>query len=146
MRVSAIPARCTGRADCLIRATVPASLDAIEQVFLEFRRHCKCLLQRPDCFMAELLLREALTNAVVHGSQCDPEKSVRCAMRMKGRTLLINVVDQGQGFGWRSLRGGEAEVSSCSGRGMEIFRKYATRVRFSNQGNAITLVKVFDES
>ena len=51
---------------CDFRAAIPATFDAMEKVFTEFRRHWKPLMPRGDCFACELLLREALTNAVVH--------------------------------------------------------------------------------
>ena len=60
------------------------------------------LLDRVNCFAAELLLREALTNAVVHGCHAESGKQVRCSMRLKGRRLLIVVDDDGDGFDWRS--------------------------------------------
>jgi serine/threonine-protein kinase RsbW len=131
------------RGCCDIRAVMPATFAAIEQLFADFKRRFECLERHRDCFAAELLLREALTNAVVHGSHGDPAKSVRCAVRMKGRRLIIFVGDDGGGFDWRAARGREAATSACSGRGMEIFRKYATRVRFSDKGNAVTVIKDF---
>lgn len=126
---------------CDIRAVIPANFEAIEQLFADFRRRCTCIWLQPDCFVAELLLREALTNAVVHGCHQDATKSVRCAVRMKGGRLTIVVGDDGEGFDWRRVRSRQADASSCSGRGMEIFRKYATRFRFSHKGNGVALVK-----
>ena len=131
-------------AGCNIRTSIPASFDAIEQLFADFRSHCACVRVHADCFAAELLLREALTNAVVHGCQNDPAKRVNCAVRMKGSRLTISVEDPGPGFNWRQARVWEADTSSCSGRGMEIFRKYATRFRFNTKGNSVTVVKDFD--
>ena len=49
--------------------------------------------------------------------------------------------DDGEGFDWRSARSHEASTASSSGRGMEIFRTYATRVRFSRKGNVTTLIR-----
>jgi serine/threonine-protein kinase RsbW len=133
-----------GIARCDIRAVIPATLEAVEQLFMQFRRGCSCAYQPGDCFTAELLLREAVTNAVVHGIGTAPVATVACAMRMKGRRLIIAVEDEGAGFDWRAARDHEVDASSCSGRGMEILRKYATRVRFNEKGNAVTIIKDFD--
>ena len=76
---------------CEIRAALPASLQAVEEFFVEFRRENRSLLDSVNCFAAELLLREALTNAVVHGCHGDPGKQVRFILRLKGRHLLIAV-------------------------------------------------------
>lgn len=129
--------------DCEMRITMPATLDAIEEFFLEFHRRSQVLMDRVNCFAAELLVREALTNAVVHGCHVDPSKQVRCCLRLKGGRLLIAVQDDGDGFDWRSAWNKLAEQSDCSGRGIEILRKYANRVRFSERGNAVMIIKRF---
>jgi anti-sigma regulatory factor (Ser/Thr protein kinase) len=127
------------------RAAVPACLDAVEDLLADFRLGLKDVLGSPGYFSAELLLREALTNAVVHGSRCDPVLIVRCAVRANHKRLVIAVEDQGGGFDWRDAREREAEISACSGRGMEIFRKFASRVRFNRRGNGVVIQKFFDE-
>ena len=89
----------------------------------------------------QLLLREALTNAVLHVLQTSPAGRVHCRVRRKGRRVAIGVRDQGYGFDWRAARSHVAGVSDCSGRGLDIFRSYATRVRFNNRGKAIIIIK-----
>jgi anti-sigma regulatory factor (Ser/Thr protein kinase) len=127
--------------DCEMRTALPASLRAIEDFFKEFRLKHKTVLSRVNCFAAELLLREALTNAVVHGCHSDPSKEVRCVLRLKGRRLLITVQDDGDGFNWREAWSSSAELSDCSGRGMEILRKYANHIRYNDRGNVVAIVK-----
>ena len=124
-----------------LQVVIPASLVAIEPLLEKVRGCSECYLQGRELFAVELLLREALTNAVVHGSQNDPARSIRCTLRVKAGWLIVNVADEGEGFDWRRQRSRQAESSACSGRGMEIFRKYASRVRFNEKGNAVTLAK-----
>jgi len=131
------------RVDCEMRSSLPASLQAIEKFFVEFRRRSREMMDRANRFDAELLVREALTNAVVHGCHTDPGKQVRCLLRLKRRRLLIAVEDDGDGFDWRSAWDKTAELPECSGRGIEILRKYANRVRYNSKGNAVTIVKCF---
>ncbi|MGA3019266.1 MAG: ATP-binding protein [Bryobacteraceae bacterium] len=133
----------SARAGCEMRRALPATLQAAEEFFVEFRRKSQALLDRVNCFAAELLVREALINAVVHGCQTDPGKQVRCSLRLTGRRLLLAVEDDGDGFDWREAWGRPAAVSDCSGRGIEILRKYANRVRYNDRGNAVTIVKRF---
>ena len=132
------------RADCEMRTALPATLEAVEAFFVDFRRRSRELLDRADCFAAELLVREALTNAVVHGCHTDPNKQVRCSLRLKGLRLLIVVEDDGDGFDWRAAWGNVAKFPECSGRGIEILRKYARRVRYNDKGNAVALIKRFN--
>jgi serine/threonine-protein kinase RsbW len=133
----------SARVDFAIRKELPATLHAVEEFILEFRRRSRALLDRAHCFTAELLVREALTNAVVHGCRTDSSKQVRCSLRLKGRRLLIAVEDDGEGFDWRAAGTNPATWLECSGRGIEILRKYSNRVRYNERGNAMTIVKRF---
>ena len=127
--------------DCEMRMVLPATLEAVEEFFVEFRRRSRAILDRGNCFAAELLVREALTNAVLHGSKGDASKNIRCILRLRGRRLFIAVQDDGEGFDWRAARSATAKVPECSGRGMQILRTYASRVRFNDKGNAATMIK-----
>src|SRR5437764_5353626 len=126
-----------------MRATLPASTEAVEEFFIEFRRLVQTWVSRADRFTAELLLREALANAVVHGCQGDITRRIRCTLRLRGRRLIIAVRDGGEGFAWRLARERRAAYLSSSGRGIDILQRYATRVRFNKRGNAVTIIKVF---
>jgi anti-sigma regulatory factor (Ser/Thr protein kinase) len=133
----------SGRVDCEMRTALPATLQAVEEFFVEFRRRSQALMDRANCFAAELLVREALTNSVVHGCHADPSKQVRCFLRLKNRRLLIAVEDDGEGFDWRAAWRNTSQFPDCSGRGIEILRKYASRVRYSARGNLVTIIKRF---
>jgi len=133
-----------GRFDCELRRSFPASLEAVEAFTVEIRLRSRGVLSGRNCFAAELLMREALTNAIVHGCGADSRKRVRCWMRVRRGHLLIVVADDGQGFDWRAARRVTAEGSDCSGRGMEILRRYADHVRFNRKGNVVTLMRKVD--
>jgi anti-sigma regulatory factor (Ser/Thr protein kinase) len=126
-----------------MRIVLPATLQATEEFLAEFRRRSHAMMDRVNCFAAELLVREAVTNAVIHGCHADPGKRVRCYLRLKGRRLLIAIEDDGDGFDWRAAWSNPAPHSDCSGRGIEILRKYANRVRYSTRGNLVTILKRF---
>lgn len=126
---------------CELRVALPATLQAVEEFFVEFRRRSRARMNGANRFAAELLVREALTNAVVHGSHADPDKQVRCHLRLKGSCLLIAVEDDGDGFNWRVVWNHTALFPDSSGRGIEIFRKYANRVRYNERGNVVTIIK-----
>ena len=127
---------------CEMRTTLPASLDALDRFFAEFRQRAQCILSQADCFAAELLAREALTNAVVHGCHADPRKHVLCVLRLRGRRMTIAVHDEGEGFDWRAAWNRHGGIFASSGRGIEILRKFAIRVRYNDKGNAVTIVKL----
>lgn len=123
-----------------LRANLQSTLEAIEEFCREFRlwRYAG-----PGAFDSELLLREALTNSVVHGCANDPGKRICCVVRAKTDRLLIVVRDEGTGFNWRAEWDRKAQVSDTSGRGIHILRRYANQVRFNLEGNTVTLLKRF---
>jgi len=126
-----------------MQATIHATLESAEDLILAFRREVEGRTPRFERFTAELLLREAVGNAVVHGCNCDAGKQVHCAIRLRGSRLIIAVWDEGQGFDWRALWQRASQPDDVSGRGIEILRQFATRVRFSKKGNAITIARKF---
>jgi len=128
------------------RKVLPATLEALEPYLQEFRARCQCLENRADRFAAELLLREVLTNAVVHGSHGDPHRQVRCAVHLDRWRLSIAVADDGEGFDWQHTGGLGGTELLCSGRGIRILRHYASRVRFNRKGNAVAILKRFGEA
>ena len=127
--------------DCELRASLPATLQAIEEFLMEFGRRSQSLLVPRNCFAAELLVREALTNAVVHGCRQNPDKQVRCFLRLRSGRLLIAIADDGEGFDWRAARRTRANLPDSSGRGMEILHRYANHVHFNDRGNVVTMIK-----
>jgi anti-sigma regulatory factor (Ser/Thr protein kinase) len=126
-----------------MRAAVPATLEAAEEVVAEFRQRREFRLEHAQRFAVELLLREALANAVNHGCHGDPAKQVRCSVRLGRSRLIIAVEDDGDGFDWRAAWDHPPAMSECSGRGIEILQKYANRVRYNDRGNAVTIIKRF---
>jgi len=126
--------------------TLPATVEAVEALSVEFRALCGCLASESDRFAAELLLREVLMNAVVHGSRGDATKQVRCELCISPDELRIAVEDEGDGFDWQAAGQGGPQEPAPSGRGLEILRKYATRIWFNDKGNETRIVKRFNEA
>jgi len=127
--------------DGQLRMSMPASLDSIEDLLVQFRGRSEAMQDRVNRFTAELLVREALTNAVLHGCGGDPAKYVRCVLRVKGRTLLIAVEDDGEGFNWHRWGRNAPASLECSGRGIAVLYHYADHVRFNSKGNAVVMIK-----
>jgi len=96
-----------------------------------------------EALPAELLPREALTNSVGHGCMEDATQRISCVLRAKPGRLLIAVQDQGNGFNWRAACDRLADLSDTHGRGVEIYKLFATSVRFNSKGNVVLLVKRF---
>jgi anti-sigma regulatory factor (Ser/Thr protein kinase) len=131
----------TGVATSGLRRQVPATIPAVEEFCREFRAWHR-QETGASSFPAELLLREALNNAVLHGTPAG-EPFVFCAVRRRDRRLLIVVRDAGAGFDWKHARGRRAGMTQTHGRGLSLYRSYAERVRFNAAGNCIALLLRF---
>jgi len=92
-------------------------------------------------FDMELLAREALGNAVQHGSASDPSKTVHASLRLAQGQLELFVRDEGPGWNWRGMSVEPPDPSSECGRGVFIMRKYADRFFYNDPGNALTILK-----
>src|ERR1700743_102080 len=84
------------------RRELPATLEAIEELCRDFESWRAVACVELNSFSAELLLREALTNSVLHGSSGDPRKRISCSLRAKPDRLIIAIQDEGEGFDWRA--------------------------------------------
>jgi serine/threonine-protein kinase RsbW len=126
-----------------MRAELAPTLEAVENFCAEFRLWREVACADLDAFSTELVLREALTNAVLHGHGTDPSQRISCVLRVKQGRLIIAIRDHGPGFDWRARWDQRAELADTNGRGMEILRQYANAVRFNPAGNSVTLLKRF---
>ncbi len=131
---------------CEVRRTLPATLAAVERFFQELRGACRCVTEQPNGFTVELLAREALTNAVIHGCKGNPAALVRCTVRMRRNGAVIFVADSGEGFDWREASRRRAGDDACSGRGLQIYAEYATRLRFNSKGNGVAIWTRFGQA
>lgn len=126
-----------------LRTEVPPTLEAVEDFCADFQRWRAEECAEVDAFSTELLLREALTNSVMHGCRDTPDRKIFCVLRVKPGRLLIAIRDGGKGFDWRSAWDRQAEPADTHGRGIEILRLYSSAVRFNHRGNSMTLIKRF---
>ena len=93
---------------------------------------------------AELALREALENAVVHGNQEDPETKVHIRCRCQpGKEISIVVTDQGKGFDVQKIVGNgiTSDPAAEHGRGIQLMKAYMDDVHFARGGSDVHLRK-----
>lgn len=131
------------------RIVFAASLDAAEAaVTLLLEQWTLRGLAKETLFKLGLVLREALTNAVAHGSARPARKTVCVETRLEPGRAVIAVSDQGPGFDWRKRLptcDTPPDPTCATGRGLCIMRLYATDVRYNEPGNALTLTVSWQE-
>ena len=95
-------------------------------------------------FAVEMALREALSNAVIHGNELDPDKlvEVRCRCE-RGKEVWLIVKDHGNGFDSTAIpdplasQGLEAE----HGRGIYLMKFAMDEVSFKRRGTEVHMRK-----
>ena len=97
--------------------------------------------QKKDRFAVELLLRESLNNALLHGCHQNPLLAFSCNLTVSNREVIIEVSDEGSGFDWRSKPKTLPEKSIETGRGLYIYAIYANLTKFNDAGNCVTLTR-----
>lgn len=126
-------------------AWMPSEIQAISPLVEQLMRlieGSQCVAgQEPD---VELALREALSNAVVHGNQLDASKRVRVRCRCElGKGVSITVTDQGHGFDPNAVPDPSADgrIEAEHGRGILLMKMAMDEVSFERGGTEVHLRK-----
>jgi hypothetical protein len=88
------------RARVLLERTIASRLDEIDAVVIDVVATCRTAGcdDRACRFTIPLVVTEVLTNAIESGNANDPRRHVRVVVRASPRGLLLEVLDEGQGF------------------------------------------------
>lgn len=92
-----------------------------------------------EIFPVEMLLRESLNNALIHGNGEDGNKWIQAKLRVTRKWIVLQITDEGSGFNHRRGRKAVPDPESESGRGMAIYSLYAHRISFNSTGNRVSL-------
>jgi len=106
-------------------------IDSLEEAAVDFGLAAG--LDRESAQLFGLALREALTNAMRHGSGLDPGQSVRVSFaRDDTGSLVLHVRDWGPGFVPAAVPDPRLpqQVELGCGRGLFFMRRFADDVRF----------------
>ncbi|NOY13771.1 MAG: ATP-binding protein [Deltaproteobacteria bacterium] len=82
-----------------------------------------------------LVLTEALANAICHANAGDPTKEVRVSISASDEDLIIRVFDQGHGFDIQQLAKLKVKETDESGRGIPIIFKLMDQVKYLREGS-----------
>lgn len=128
-----------------LRARFPARSGYVDRFCLKLRMVMERHGWSQPLFAVELLVREMLNNAVLHGSHANPAMKVRCHIHVKNHSLTITVQDEGPGFNWRHEMVHDWGDQEIHGRGLAILRHYGGNVRYNESGNRIQVTKNLQE-
>jgi len=128
-----------------IDAWIPSEIRAISPLVERLMR----LVEGSHCVTGEetaveLALREALSNAVVHGNRLDAHKLVHVRCRCKvGKGISITVSDQGQGFDASAVPDPLSvdHLEAEHGRGIHLMKLAMDEVSFEQRGAEVHMFK-----
>lgn len=127
------------RANGAITAVFSADLANVDRFCADAARLlAEHALQQHD-FAVQLLLREGLNNAVIHGCRQDGARTVEAVLAIEERQIRIEIDDQGDGFPWLDILARAKDDKATSGRGLELFQNYANSFCYNNKGNHLTI-------
>lgn len=93
-----------------------------------------------------LVLTEAMVNAIHYGSTENRQDTVRVHLRIEDDVLCLKVYDQGQGFDLNNLPPPELDSLRESGRGIFLIRSLMDDVTYqrTDEGNVLAMYKKLD--
>lgn len=114
--------------------------DVVEQTSLYLQQKFNSIAT--DLFSVNLVLREALTNAVRHGNKGDPKQNVRFSLTIvNNEDMNLVIEDEGEGFDWKGLKTQTLGEDEDHGRGIMIMKAYFNKVSYNDKGNILYLGK-----
>jgi len=95
-------------------------------------------------FGIDMAIREAVTNAVLHGNKQDDSKQVRVDIKSSSEEIEISVRDEGAGFNPTAVPDPTTaeNLMKTSGRGIFFMRNFVDEVEWSNPPEGGTIVKM----
>ena len=95
-------------------------------------------------FGIDIAVREAVTNAVLHGNREDASKMVEVLFRGSTEEIEITVRDRGQGFDPKSVPDptDPQNLLKASGRGILFMRSFMDEVEHTHHPEGGTLVRM----
>jgi serine/threonine-protein kinase RsbW len=96
-----------------------------------------------DVFGVRLAIEEALVNAIKHGNQMDPTKTVRITCQIAPHKIRIEIEDQGPGFQIEEVPDPTADenLERPCGRGIMLMRAFMSSIAYNESGNRVILEK-----
>jgi len=122
----------------LLEREIGSRLEEVDLACLELRAFLRDRGLAPRSFAVELVARECLNNAVLHGHRGRPDQRIRLRLEVGREWMVLSVADEGKGFA--PARPRPIRSATCEGgRGLAICALYAAKVKFNRRGNRVTL-------
>ena len=124
---------------------LPSRIAAINDAAAATAEWIKSLgLDDDVAFGVDLAVREAVTNAVLHGNRQDEAKAVEVSLRSLPGAIEITVRDCGEGFDTESVPDptDRQNILKTNGRGILFMRTFMDEVEWSRHPEGGTVVRL----
>jgi serine/threonine-protein kinase RsbW len=123
---------------------IPSDLQAARRVQEAIEDVVRTAFTEHDAFAVKMAVEEALVNAIKHGNQMDPEKSVRVRYALGPERFDVRITDEGPGFNPDDVPDPTApeNLERPCGRGLLLIRYYMSEVSFQDSGRTIVMHKL----
>lgn len=128
----------------VVRLTLPSDVRVIEETVARVER--LCFSDGPGCrrftFRLQVVLSEALANAIVRGNREASDKQVLLEVESRPDAVRITVTDEGDGFDPDGLPDPCAPdcLELSRGRGVFLIRKLVDEYSFNTRGNSVCMI------
>lgn len=84
---------------------------------------------------------EATNNAIIHGNNSDPNKSVKIEMKSMEKVLKVHIEDQGKGFDHKNIPDPTApeNLEKINGRGIFLMERLSDEILYLEEGRIVEL-------
>lgn len=125
--------------------TISSDLDAVHHIQEEIEQALSkgFGFDEKEVFAVRLALEEALVNAVKHGNEFDPAKTVKVVYTLKPEVFDIRITDQGAGFDPEQVPDPTDfdNLDRPCGRGVFLIKAYMSDVSYHDGGKTVAMVK-----
>jgi len=123
---------------------LPSEIECIEEAVELVTRHCLAGhdTTRKTRFRLQVVLSEALSNAIVRGNREERGKWVDIRAEIGPDTIRLEVTDEGPGFDPNAVPEPirPEQLDEANGRGLYLIRKLVDTVEFNERGNSICMI------
>ena len=137
------PATGVSGASTLVTLRLPSEVECIEEAVELVTRHCLAGQDAPHKtrFRLQVVLSEALSNAIMRGNREDRGKWVDIRAELGPEVIQLIVTDEGAGFDPAAVPEPirPEQLDEANGRGLYLIRKLVDAVSFNEQGNSICM-------
>ena len=131
--------------DQTTRLVLPSHIEAVADAaaaVTDFIRNCG--VSEEAAFGVEMAVREAVTNAMVHGNHEDESKLVEVIFNCHANELEVEIRDQGEGFDPATVPDptNAENLLKTSGRGIFLMRTFMDQIEWVNRPEGGTMVRM----